>query len=187
MQIESLTRSIEHAKPKRPYPVLIGIEGFGGSGKTTLSKQLGEALGKAYIIHMDDFIVKAKLAEPSWDSGVYDHARLEEQVLRPATNGATIVYQKLLYDADSLSEPIEVPPVDYVIIEGLTCYIPRLAGYYDFKIWIDTPIQVARARGQARSGTHGSADDWAAWAKIDLAYQQKYHSELVADYIVTNG
>jgi uridine kinase len=48
---------------KQKHLVLIGIEGFGGSGKTTISKQLAEALGDAYIIHIDDFIVKEKLPE----------------------------------------------------------------------------------------------------------------------------
>ena len=186
MQVKSIASDIKRAETKHAYPIIIGIEGFGGSGKTTLSKQLGDALGNAYIVHLDDFIVKSKLSEPAWDTGVFDHMRLEEQVLKPAVNGKIIMYQKLLYDTDSLSAPIILPELKYLIIEGISCYIPVLANYYDFKIWIDTPINIAKQRGQERVGTHGSAEDWAAWANIDILYQQKYHPELLADFTITN-
>lgn len=187
MQIKDIANTIKRIEPRHAPPVLIGIEGFGGSGKTTLSTQLGNALGNAYIIRIDDFLVKSKLRESAWDTGVFDHARLEKQVLKPATQGKAIIYKKLLYATNRLSDPIQVPKVDYVIIEGISCYIPTLRDYYDFKVWVDTPIQVAKKRGQARDGTHGSAEDWDAWAKIDLAYQQKYHPELLADFIVSNN
>lgn len=187
MQIKAIASTIKRFETKQAPPVLIGIEGFGGSGKTTLSTQLESALGNAYIIRIDDFIVKSKLRESAWDTGVFDHARLEEQVLKPATQGKTIRYQKLIYAVDRLSNPIQVPKVDYIIIEGISCYIPALRDYYDFKVWVDTPIDIAKKRGQARDGTHGSAEDWDAWAKIDLAYQQKYHPEQLADFIVSNN
>ena len=186
MNINDVAEVIVKTAPIRASPIIIGLEGFGGSGKTTLAEQLQVALGKAYTIHIDDFIVKSKLAEPAWDTGVFDHDRLAEQVLKPAVAGVPITYQKLLYAADRLSESIPVPAIKYVIIEGISCYSFRLAQYYDFKIWIDTPIQVARQRGQDRDGTHGSAKDWATWAQIDITYQQKYHPEQQADFTVTN-
>lgn len=186
MDIKSVVAQIKQTELTHPFPVIVGIEGFGGSGKTTLSKELGDALGRAYVIHIDDFIVKSKLTEPAWDTGVFDHSRLEEEVLKPALSGKAITYRKLVYADNSLSQPIRVPDIDYLIIEGISCYIPQLVNYYDFKIWIDTPIQTAKERGQARAGTHGSAEDWAAWANIDILYQQKYHPELLADFTITN-
>ena len=187
MNINDVADEIVKTAPTQASPIIIGLEGFGGSGKTTLAQQLQAALGEAYTIHIDDFIVKSKLAEPAWDTGVFDHDRLAEQVLKPAVAGVPITYQKLLYAANRLSESIRVPSIKYLIIEGISCYSFRLAQYYDFKIWIDTPIQVARQRGQARDGTHGSAKDWAAWAQIDISYQQKYHPEQQADFTVTNN
>jgi uridine kinase len=171
---------------KQKHLVLIGIEGFGGSGKTTISKQLAEALGDAYIIHIDDFIVKEKLPELAWDTGVFDHVRLENQVLQPASLGEPIIYQRLLYDDNRLGEPITLPSVRYVIVEGISCYILPIRHYYDFKIWVDTPIEIAMSRGIARNGTHGSVEDWKKWAEIDDAYLQKYRSNLIANFITTN-
>ena len=187
MQITEIASKILQNIPKHDTPVIIGLEGFGGSGKTTIAKQLNALLSNAYTIHIDDFIVKAKLAEPAWDTGVFDHDRLEAQVLRPAVVGDPVAYQKLLYSSNHLSKTIRIPNVEYLIIEGISCYVPRLAHYYDFKIWIDTPIQISKKRGQERDGTHGTANDWAAWALIDIRYQQKYHPELKADFTVSNN
>ena len=38
--------------------VMIGIEGYGGSGKSTVAKQLAANLSSAWVVNIDDFIVK---------------------------------------------------------------------------------------------------------------------------------
>ena len=168
-------------------PVLIAIEGFGGSGKTTLAEQLKDALQDAYIINIDDFIIKAKLTEPSWDKGAFDRERLEQQVLIPATTGKEVAYQKLVWVTDTLSEPVTVPKVAYLIVEGISSYHPNIAKYYDYKIWVDTPIELAKERGHARDGSNENAQHWDLWAENDLKYQQKYHPEQQADFVISNG
>lgn len=167
--------------------VLIGMEGFGGSGKTTIANQLKDALGNTYVVNIDDFIVKEKLTESSWDKGGFDRKRLEQQVLIPATSGQPIAYQELLWDTNTLSEPKVVPPVDYLIVEGISCYHPDIAKYYDFKIWIDTPIEVAKGRGKARDAGNENVGKWDMWAENDLRYQEKYHPEQQADFVVSNS
>ncbi len=186
MDIKAIAEAIKKDSAHNVPVILIGIEGFGGSGKTTLSKLLLQFLGDAYLIHIDDFIVKEKLLEPAWDTGVFNHARLEKQVLRPAKSGKPIIYQKLIYHENRLGQPITLPPVRYVIVEGISCYIASLRHYYDYKIWVGTPVELAMARGIARDGTHGSADDWKNWGQIDVLYSQKYQPALVADFIATN-
>ncbi len=168
-------------------PVLIGIEGFGGSGKTTLARQLSDALGHSYVVNIDDFIVKEKLTEPSWDKGGFDRERLERQVLRPAHEGQEVHYEELLWESNTLSAPKIVPDVDYLIVEGISCYHPNIAHYYDYKIWVETPIEIAKARGKARDAGNENVDKWDMWAENDLAYQKKYHPEQQADFVVTNN
>ena len=168
-------------------PKLVGIEGFGGSGKTTLANQLGSALGNAYVVNIDDFIVKEKLTEPSWDKGEFDRGRLEQQVLIPASKGERVSYEELLWETNKLSTPKFIPDVDYLIVEGISCYHPDIAHYYDYKIWVDTPIEIAKVRGRLRDAGNENADKWDLWADNDLAYQQKYHPELLADFTIRNG
>jgi uridine kinase len=171
----------------KPRLTLIAIEGFGGSGKSTIAEKLKNVLGNAYVVNIDDFIIKSKLTEKSWDKGAFDRERLERQVLIPATTGNEVTYQKLIWETDTLSEPITVPRVDYLIVEGISSYHPKIAKYYDYKIWVDTPIEVAKQRGHARDGSNENAQHWDLWAENDLAYQQKYSPEKQADFITSNA
>lgn len=181
------TVSVIKQNDKQNKPVLIAIEGFGGSGKTTIANKLKDALLDAYIINIDDFIIKSKLTELSWDKGAFDRERLERQVLIPATTGKEIAYQKLIWAKDTLNEPITVPKVAYIIVEGISSYHPNIAKYYDYKIWVDTPIELAKERGHVRDSSNENAQHWDLWAENDLKYQQKYHPEKVADFVIENG
>jgi uridine kinase len=166
-------------------PIAIGVEGYGGSGKTTFADKLRDALGSAFVVHIDDFAVREKINEPSWDKGGFDRERLEQQVLIPATTGQSIQYQKLLWKTNTLSRPETVPVVDYLIVEGISCYHPNIAHYYDYRVWVDTPIEIAKARGMARDTGTENEDKWDVWAENDLAYQHKYHPERVANFVVS--
>lgn len=185
MKLAEIAENIKSSVKSRS-PVLIGIEVFGGSGKTTIASQLEEVLGSAYVVNIDDFIVKEKLTKPSWDKGGFDRERLERHVLLPARNGQPVSYQQLIWQTNILSEPKVVPKVDYLIIEGISCYHPDIAHYYDYKIWVDVPIEVAKERGHARDGSNENAQHWDLWAENDLRYQEKYHPEQHADFVIDN-
>lgn len=172
---------------KQHKPVLIAIEGFGGSGKTTFANKLRDSLGSTYIVSIDAFIVKEKIYEQSWDKGGFDRKRLEDQVLLPASKHEPIQYQELLWESNTLSQPQIVPEVDYLIVEGISSYHPDIAHYYDYKIWVDTPMEIAKGRGHARDGSNENAAYWDLWVENDLGYQQHYHPERQADFSINNG
>lgn len=172
-----------HRQPGSVF--LIAIEGFGGSGKSTFATSLKEALGSAFVVNIDDFVVKERITDSSWDKGAFDRRRLEQQVLVPASSDQPVRYQRLIWETNTLSEPIIVPKVDYLIVEGISSYHPDIAHYYGFRIWIDTPIDVARERGRARDGDNENAQHWDLWAANDLAYQEHFHPELGADLVVS--
>jgi uridine kinase len=185
MTVEQIVADIRHKR--RPVrTALIGIDGFGGAGKTTFAHHLADALGSAYVVSLDDFIVKEKLAEPSWDSGVFDRARLEQQVLLPASQRQPVSYQRLQWETNTLSELVTVPDVDYLIIEGISAYHPSIEHYYDYKIWVDTSLEVAQKRGHVRDGSSENAQYWELWVQNDRIYQQQYHPEQRADFVFLN-
>lgn len=136
---------------------------------------------------IDDFIVKDRIAEASWDNGVFDRRRLEEQVLRPLVSYQTAHYQKLIWETETLSDPIEIPTTRYVIIEGISAYHPDIAHYYDVKIWIHAPIESATTRGRRRDQGNENETKWGIWANNDLIYQEKYHPETQADFVFDNS
>lgn len=182
MTIEEIADQIS-ADKSGVRPVLIAIEGFGGSGKTTFANNLADILGDVYVINIDDFIVKEKLTESSWDQGAFDRARLEEEVLAPITAGRSATFRKLIWATNELSAPVSVPNTKYLIVEGISSYHPKIARYYTYKIWVDTPMEVAKERGHARDGSNENAVHWDLWAANDLAYQDKHHPEEQADFI----
>ncbi len=104
-------------------------------------------------------------------------------MLIPARSGRPVAYRRLEWVENKLTEPIQVPAVGYLIIEGISSSHPGIADYYDFKIWVDAPIEVAKQRGKLRDTGNENEQHWDLWAKNDLAYQEKYHPELVADFV----
>ena len=76
--------------------------------------------------------------------------------------------------------------MDYLIIEGITSYHPNIEHYYDFKIWVDTPIEVAKNRGQLRDKGNENEVMWNKWSKRDLAYKEKLHPEKRANIVIYN-
>src|SRR5205807_1470478 len=54
--VDELTHLITQAA-QGTAPFVIAIDGFGGSGKTTLSKQLADKLVDSAVLQVDDFIV----------------------------------------------------------------------------------------------------------------------------------
>jgi uridine kinase len=185
MTVKNIAAEIMKNKSAK-LPILTAIEGYGGSGKSTFAAKLALELGDAYVIGIDDFIVKEKFTDPSWDTGSFDRVRLENQVLKPLRDGNVASYQQLIWESNSLSSFIYVPKVRYVIVEGISSYHPKIAHYYDYKIWVDTPLVIAKERGHARDGSNENAQHWDLWAENDRQYREKYHPEKVADFTFDN-
>ena len=120
---------------KKPIkPIIIGIEGFGGSGKSTLANKLKDGLDNSAVVSIDSFINKDKAKQAKPQEETFDIGRLEEQVLKPASSGKRIGYQVFDWASNTLGGRMELPGVDYLIIEGITSYHPKIDHYYDFKI-----------------------------------------------------
>jgi uridine kinase len=168
-------------------PIIIAIEGFGGAGKSTFAAKLKEELDDVYMIDIDDFFIKEKESDAIKSN--FDRKRLERQVLLPIKNGQPAAYQKLEYITNTLSEFIKIPEVQYLIIEGVSTFHPEIAPYMDFKIWIETPRDVADARGRKRDKELGSDNDalWDNWTKTYQDYKDLYHPEESADIIFNNS
>lgn len=187
MEYSDLAEIVQQILKLDNHPVLIAVEGFGGAGKTTFASNLARLLRDAYVVSIDDFIIKDRIDKASWDDGVFDRVRLEEQVLKPLRSGEKARYQKLIWDTETLSNSIAIPNAHFVIVEGITSYHPDIAHYYDVKIWVHAPIEVATKRGISRDAGSENESKWGIWANNDLIYQRKYHPEEQADFVFDNN
>lgn len=165
-------------------PVLVSIDGAGGSGKSTLAAAIAERLGSdAVVIPMDDFIVRDRILDDSWEAG-WDRHRLVEQVIDPLLRGKPIAYQRLDWASNSLSDPIMLPHAEVVVIEGITTLHPTLAPHFDLTVWVETDAALALERGRARDAGNENAQHWELWSSNDARYRADHTPQTRADLIV---
>lgn len=160
---------------KKQSTLLLGIDGCGGSGKSTIARQLREDFQDVTIVHKDDFYLPSahimKTAPTEKPIGAdYDWKRLLNEVLAPLNQDKTGYYQRYDWDSDCLAEWHTVPTGGIVIIEGVYTLRQELADYFDLKIWVDCPRDTRLARGLERDGE--GARDW--WEKNWMVQEDSY-------------
>lgn len=161
--------------------LLIGIDGAGGSGKTTFAESLQESLAKLSLkvmtLSMDDFYRPS----PVQDSGIDDQfldgkiawREIHDQVLVPLSQDRSGNYQRYDWTSKSLAEWQEVPVGDAVIVEGTRALQGPLARLYDFRIWLDCARSIRLKRGIERDGE--SARE--RWERIWMPAEDRYLAE----------
>ncbi len=153
----SLERLLAKLKglPKRQNTLIIGLDGRGAAGKSTLARKLKELSQNVTIVHMDDFYKPSserKLVDSNEIGGNFDWKRVKEQVITPLLEDKEARYQRYDWDNDEMAEWHAVPVGGLVIIEG--CYSIRneLADLYDFRIWVEGTRAFRLDRGVKRDG-----------------------------------
>ena len=165
-------------------PVLVGIDGAGGSGKSTLAAAIAERLGAdAVVIPLDDFIVRDRMRDDSWEHG-WDRRRLLQQVITPVRHGRPVAYQRLQWESNSLSVAIAMREAPVVVVEGITALHATLATHWDLTIWVETDPDTARERGRARDADNENAQHWHLWARNDARYRVEHAPHERADLVV---
>ncbi|HSH31418.1 MAG TPA: hypothetical protein VK963_01995 [Candidatus Saccharimonadales bacterium] len=99
-------------------PAAIAVSGFGGAGKSTFAKQLGERIG-APVIGIDSFIKDRTLTDYSmWE--LMDFNRLKQEVLIPFQNSENpIHYGHFDWNKNAVSETFTVNHDGRIIVEGV--------------------------------------------------------------------
>lgn len=149
-------------------PVLVGIDGPGASGKSTIAKGLMAACGSAEIVHVDDFY---QPSDSRYDGQVdsrpigaaFDLARLREEVLEPLKAGTIARYRRYNWDKDQVDSERIVVRAEIVLVEGIYSLSTLLTSYFDFAIWVECPSELRLRRGLERDGEAARSlwvDDW---------------------------
>src|ERR1700760_2565887 len=88
---------------------IVGIDGRGGSGKSTLGRALAAAHG-GVVAELDDFYRPSaqRTVPPRGHGGNYDLPRVRAQVLDPLLAGRDARYQRYDWDSDALAEWHEI-------------------------------------------------------------------------------
>ena len=163
--------------------LLIGIDGVGGAGKTTLSESLKENLANGSIVQLDDFY--------SPELNRADRIRVLKQVFFPLENDADAKFQIFDWRSNTLKDWYTIKPGGIVIIEGVSALHSDFAEKYDFRIWINCPPELGFKRGIERDKVRDGADNTDKWRNIWMPQEKEYvesqKPQLRADYIINKA
>ena len=137
-------------------PLVIGVAGGTGSGKSTVARNVAAALGDASVafIDMDAYYLDhAHLSmedrrRVNWDHpNAFDWDHLVAQLAQLA-GGAAI--DKPVYDFVNharSAETVRIPPADVVVIDGILLFVDaRVRDLCDVKVFVDADADVRLIR-----------------------------------------
>lgn len=180
---EGIVERIKKIK-KDGQTVLVAIDGFGGSGKTSLARDLKndlQGIAETTIVQLDDFYVpELKRA---------DRKRVLGQVIQPLKNDKATKYQVYDWQLKKLAKWYGVVPGGIVIVEGVSAMHPEFGKSYDMTIWVDCSQDEAAQRGIKRDFKDYSIDttkQWENdWMPQEKEYVEKFNPKEYADIIIS--
>jgi uridine kinase len=172
--------------PSKGSPVLIGIDGLGGAGKTSLAASISEARPDTQVVHGDDFYGPEERDWRSWTprqgyERYFDHQRLAAELLRPLRRGEPRRFQRYAWGRKALADWVDVAPRGLVLVEGVYLLRPELRPLWDLTVFIDVPGRIGAARLHARGeNEQGWIERWiAAENHYELAHNPAGAADLV--------
>lgn len=168
-------------------PVIVGIDGRSGSGKSTIAavaeaRLRRELAVEVRVVEGDDFYAGGSAA--TWDSRSTSEKvervidwRAERALLEALRAGAPGTYRPFDWDADDwdgddppLGPPIEVAAAPIVVLEGAYSCRPELADLLDLRVLVDVPERLRRAQLLEREGEEHRADWEGRWSAAEERY-----------------
>lgn len=137
-------------------PMVIGIAGGSGSGKSTVARNVAEALTDASVafIDMDAYYLDhghldiEERKKVNWDHpNAFDWELLVSQLAELAS-GSHIDKPVYDYHAHVRGEAtVRIPPADVVVIDGILLFVdPRVRDLCDVKVFVDADADIRLIR-----------------------------------------
>lgn len=162
--------------PRRQRTLLVGIDGRGGSGKSTFARRLAAVSTDVTVVEFDDFYRPGReravraAAGDSELGGNFDWRRLRDQVLQPLSVDEQGRYQRYDWPGDALAEWHTVPVGGIAIVDGNYSTRSELFDLYDYTVWVEAPHDVRLERGVRRGGE----DTRARWLTEWMPEEERY-------------
>ncbi|WP_415972822.1 hypothetical protein [Rhodococcus sp. 077-4] len=168
------------------HAVRVAVDGVTASGKTTCARWLVDSVvaqGRPAVqVTMDGFhhrrahrYRQGRTSALGYYRDAYDFDALLENVLIPlGPHGSGAIRSRVidLASDEPVQDPPEPVPADaIVVVDGTFLHRPPLAQFWDYSVFVDTPMDVARSRGIARD-----ADALGGPEAAGRAFDQRYHA-----------
>lgn len=168
-------------------PLLVCIDGFGGSGKSTLSDTIRDAPEVSAVVEGDDFYGPsdtdwAGFSPQEGYERFFDHERLAREVLRPLGRGEHTRYQRYDWQNNVLGDWVDLPAEGVVVVEGVYMLRPQLREFWDLSIFVDTPWPIRLDRQVSRG--ENTEDDIRLWTDAEKYYERAFEPASRADLVL---
>jgi uridine kinase len=173
MQLQELAALILERKNERGTPLVVGVSGYGGAGKSTLARELVELVPGSVRMRGDDFLdpVRSHRRSQDWD-GV-ERTRLVREVLLPFRRQSPSMFRRFDWSTGALAEPQPVPTGDVMVIDLVGLFHPEALGALDLTIWCDLDLAIAGARGIKRDADLGR-DHSRLWHEVWIPNERDF-------------
>lgn len=170
-------------------PLLVGIDGRCGAGKSTLGGELAEWFGGT-LFHMDDFFLRPEQRTEEWlkePGGNVDRERFKEEVLERIKAGEEVHYRRYDCRRGELMPEEVILPGKLVIVEGAYCFHPYFGRVYDLKIFLDISHERQVEVIRRRNGAQQLARFLSEWIPMEEQYFEAFKVPEGCDIVLGDG
>jgi uridine kinase len=189
---------------EKPTPVLVGIDGVDGAGKTYFAKELVKSLedSGANVLYssVDHFHNPSSLRKPpgkeahlSYFEDSFNYKVLKEKLLGPMKNEKAGMIRLAHFDVtqnqEVISEPVEFGPNTILVFEGVFLHREELRDYWDYSLFLEASFETTYKRMAKRNGLPADYKDKKneRYYKGQMLYLEKCRPKTVADLVIDNN
>ncbi len=137
--------------------LVIGIDGHGASGKSTIARRVAAAIEVA-LVSGDDFFADGGAGDLA---AYYDWPRLRREALEPLRAGQVARFiSSDPFVAGRAGSVVTIEPATVVVLEGVGAGAMQIDDLVDRAVLVDTPAQERVARLRERVDPHEWDDHW---------------------------
>ena len=158
-------------------PIVVGITGGSGSGKTRFMNKLMEKLPDSSLHSMDNYYIEID-KQPRDENGVENFDKLESidleryvQDLRKLLAGDALEIDEYTFNNDkSTSKKIRIPASRIILVEGIfVLAVEEIRSLLDLKLFVDAPDYLMMSRRIIRDAEERGYD------LHDVIYRFQHH------------
>ncbi|MFI1444419.1 uridine kinase [Streptomyces fructofermentans] len=175
IHLHTLASRLRRLPPSCGPVRLVGVDGHAGSGKTTFTARLAEALGGAPVLHLDDLATHEELF--GWTG------RLLRDVVGPLGLGQDARYRPYDWHARDFGGARTLPAAPVVLVEGVGAGRRAVRPFLARLLWMELAREDAWERGMRRDGS-AQSDFWDGWVRAERQHFAEDPTKPFADLLV---